>query len=338
MNLLERTWYRATPLWPIVAALLLPVSAAFGAISGLRRWAYRAGWLRAAKLPVPVIVVGNVSVGGTGKTPLAVWLARRLTARGRRPGIVSRGYRSAGEAARAVHRESKAEDVGDEPLLLKRASNAPVWIGADRVAAARALVAAHPECDVLISDDGLQHYRLARDVEIVVIDGERRFGNGLLLPAGPLRESPRRIASADAVVVHAPSTSVTGASLAQGRPVFAMQLTGATLRNLRDPHRTLEASSLAQQRAHAVAGIGNPQRFFRQLAALGLDVVPHAFPDHHLYRPEELEFGDGAPVVMTEKDGVKCEVFARDHWWVLPVEADLEPGLEDLVIHRIETP
>lgn len=333
MNLLERTWYRASPVWPIVAAALLPLAGIFALLSALRRAAYRAGLLPSVALPVPVIVVGNLSVGGTGKTPLVLWLAAALRRHGFTPGILSRGYGRQTDAPTEVNDGASAAEVGDEPLLLARASGCPVWVGADRVAAGTRLLDAHPACDVLIADDGLQHYRLARRVEIAVVDGERAHGNRLPLPAGPLREPVSRLARVDAVVVNA----AAGAALpAAGIPSFAMRLEGTRLRNLMHPATVGNLAKLRGQRVHAVAGIGNPQRFFDVLTRHGLQVMPHAFPDHHAYRPADLDFGDDAAVLMTEKDAVKCAGFARAHWWALMVEAKLTPGLDELVMERLQ--
>lgn len=335
MNLLERSWYRATPAWPVIAVALLPLSLVFGLAAGIRRYASRVGWLRVERLPIPVVVVGNLTAGGTGKTPLVLWLAQRLRERGFSPGIVSRGYRSEARGSVEVAPHSSAAEVGDEPLLLARASGCPVQIGADRVAAARQLLDTHPHCDVLIADDGLQHYRLARDVEIAVVDGRRGHGNGFLLPAGPLREPASRLATVDAVVIHTAAGEQTDRTLAAGRPVFAMQLAGDRLRNLADPAQAEDLSGFRGRRVHAIAGIGNPARFFERLAREGLEVEAHPFSDHHAYDPAELDFGDGAAVLMTEKDAVKCEGFARSNWWALPVRAELEPGLDDLVAARL---
>jgi tetraacyldisaccharide 4'-kinase len=338
MNLLERTWYRATPTWPVVALALLPVAAAFALTSWLRRFAYRSGWMSAEKLRVPVVVVGNLTVGGTGKTPLVLWLAQTLRRRGFSPGIVSRGYRGDSGRPVEVKQTATADEVGDEPLLLARASGCPVWIGADRAQSGTRLLEAHPRCDVLIADDGLQHYHLARQVEIAVVDGDRGYGNGLPLPAGPMREPMSRLAAVHAVVINAVSIGDADRKLAAGRPAFAMELAGTRLRNLADPARFGDLSELHGRPVHAVAGIGNPERFFDQLARRGLSVTPHGFPDHHAYREEDLDFGDDTTVLMTEKDAVKCERFARSHWWAVDVDARIEPGLDDLVIARLKRP
>jgi tetraacyldisaccharide 4'-kinase len=336
MNLLERTWYRETPAWRALAAVLLPLSGLFGLVSGLRRSAFRAGWLRTERLPVPVIVVGNLTVGGTGKTPLVLWLAQTLLTHRFSPGIVSRGYGSDPSRPIEVTPTSTADTVGDEPLLLARRSRCPVWIGADRAEAGRRLLATHPQCNVLIADDGLQHYRLGREIEIAVVDSSRGYGNGLPLPAGPMREPLSRLERVDAVVINASATDDADRTLAAGRPAFAMTVAGTHLCNLADPTRRGDLADLRGRPVHAVAGIGNPRRFFDQLARHGLRVKAHAFPDHHAYRSQDLDFGDDADVLMTEKDAVKCTPFARNHWWMLDVDARLEPGLDDLVIARLK--
>ncbi len=321
----ERHWYRFT--W--LSALLAPLSLGFGAAVGLRRFAYRAGWYRTERLPVPVVVVGNLVAGGTGKTPLVLWLAAALGARGFRPVIVSRGYRAPNARPCEVAVDGEPARYGDEPLLLAERSGVPVWIGRDRAAAARAAIAAHPDCDLVICDDGLQHYALARDFEIAVED-DRGYGNGLLLPAGPLREPPSR--QVDATVVNG-AAARTGA--------FAMQLEPAGFRAVRDPRRTTGADALRGKRLHAVAGIGNPARFFATLASLGLAFTPHAFPDHHAFVPGDLDFPDSDAVLMTEKDAVKCRAFPRDDLYALRVEARVDERLADLValrLHGLEAP
>ena len=315
----ERHWYRLS--W--LSALLAPLSLVFGAAVGVRRLTYRAGWRRIERLPVPVVVIGNLVAGGTGKTPLVLWLAEALRARGFRPAIVSRGYGGANEEPREVAIGGDAVRYGDEPLLLAERSGVPVWIGRDRASAARAAIAAHPDRDLVICDDGLQHYALARDFEIAVED-ERGYGNGLLLPAGPLRELPSR--QVDATVIN-------GAPARSG--AFAMRLEPAGFRRVRDPHRTAAADALLGQRLHAVAGIGNPARFFGTLASLGLAFTPHAFPDHHAFAPGDLDFPDCDAVLMTEKDAVKCRAFPRDDLYALRVEARVDERLADLVALRL---
>ena len=313
-------WYRRGAL----AWLLWPASLAFGAAVVLRRLLYRLGLLPAARAGVPVIVVGNLVAGGSGKTPLVLWLAQFLAAHGRKPGIVSRGYGGTLEGTGEAGIASDPAVVGDEPMLLARLSGCPVWVGARRAQACRALRAQHPECDVIVADDGLQHYALEREIEICVVDA-RGFGNGFLLPAGPLREPAARLRSVGAVVAH-------GAAPVKG---YAMRLEGAQLVRLDNAREVRPASAFAGQRMHAVAGIGDPERFFAQLAGFGIDVVRHAFPDHHPFGAEDLEFGDRAPVVMTEKDAVKCKRFAKPLHWVFPVRAVLDPALGDWLLAEL---
>lgn len=308
-----------------------PLAFLFLALAGLRRLAYRHRLLKVHRLPVPVIVVGNISVGGTGKTPLALWLARSLRRAGWRPGIVSRGYGGRQTGPAPVQADSDPAEVGDEPLLLAQRAGVPVWIGRRRAQAGRGLLAAHPEVNVLIADDGLQHYALARDVEIAVVDGVRRFGNGRPLPAGPLRELPWRLDTVDAVVVQGGDAEW----LRVRAPVYRMQLEPVRLRHLRDPGRTLPLEWLVGRRVQAVAGIGHPERFFDLLRSLGAEVRPHAFPDHHAYRSGDLPEGT---VVMTEKDAVKCIGLARADDWVLEVDAVVDPGLQTRILDLLVPP
>ena len=325
MERLQHHWYRLSPLH----LLLFPLSLVFRALAASRRFLYRSGILASVKLPVPVVVVGNISVGGTGKTPLTLWLAKQLIENGWHPGIVSRGYTKNGQRINTPHEVSiddAADQVGDEPLLMAQRALCPVWISRDRPAAALALLQAHPECDIILSDDGLQHYRLRRDVEIVVIDGARRFGNGMLLPAGPLREPVSRLRKVDAIV-------------ANGNPAsaheFAMSLDGSLFYNLLNPDTVLTASEFTGQRLHAIAGIGHPQRFFTHLEHLGLNTQHHAFPDHHRYTATDIAFADADAILMTEKDAVKCSAFATEKCWVLRVDAQVSPALAQLIIEKV---
>lgn len=322
MSSLERHWYRITPLH----LLLYPVSLIFRLLAALRRALYRAGLLRSSRLPVPVIVVGNISVGGTGKTPLTLALAQQLIEHGMHPLIASRGHGGDAEQPRAVTTDSDARNVGDEPLLMARRQLCPVWVGKDRAAAAQAGLNANPQCDVVLCDDGLQHYRLQRDAEIAVIDGARRFGNGLLLPAGPLREPVKRLDMVDAVVVNGGEAAASE---------YAMNLDGAQFYNLLDPARIATAAHFHVLHNHAVAGIGNPQRYFRHLESLGIAFTPHPFPDHHPYRPEDLAFADCDAILLTEKDAVKCAAFADERYWVLRVDARIDPALTAHILRKI---
>lgn len=317
---LTALWYSEhTPPW-----WLRGLEALFATLATLRRRAYRNGWFASVRLPVPVIVIGNISVGGTGKTPLTVWLAGQLQMRGLQVGVVLRGYGARAHAPRLVDAGSDAGDVGDEALLIRQRAQCLVAVGADRVAAARLLL--EQGADLVIADDGLQHLRLQRDVEIVVIDGTRGFGNGHLLPAGPLRERPGRLSSVTGIVINGGGARElaelpAGDGLPGAPTVTRMQLAGQWLQPLGGADAAVPLKEYAGQRVHAVAGIGNPRRFFAALRAAGLDVVEHPFGDHHVYRETDLMFGDALPVLMTEKDAVKCRRFAVTRCWYLPVEA-----------------
>lgn len=318
MKPIDHYWYGRHPLM----VLLLPLTGLFRAVVWLRRRAYRGGLLKVHKLSVPVIVVGNITVGGTGKTPLVAWLAGFLKEAGYVPGIVMRGY---GGKARhwpqQVRPDSDPVVVGDEAVLLARHSQCPMAVGPDRAAAAQALID-HHACTVIIADDGLQHYALARDIEILVIDGVRRFGNGMCLPAGPLREPLARLKEVDLVVTN---------GLA-GRQEYPMKMVGGVARRLNDPHSECPLTQFAGQTVHAVAGIANPLRFFTSLRNAGLRIVEHAFPDHHAFKPEDVSYADGAPVLMTEKDAVKCRRFARDNDWYVPVAAQPDPRFGERIL------
>lgn len=318
---LQAVWYggQAPSLW------LCILSSVFGFVSGLRRRLYAWGLLPRVRLPVPVIVIGNISVGGTGKTPLTIALVQALRERGFKPGVISRGYGGSAREATRVDAQSDPAVVGDEARLIFDASGVPVAVARKRADAGRLLLHGG-DLDVLVADDGLQHYALQRDIEIAVIDGERRFGNGRLLPAGPLREPVTRLASVDFRVCNG------GVAQAGEMPMTlagdsVLSLTGALQRAL---------SEFAGQRVHAVAGIGNPSRFFAKLRDAGIDVVEHTFPDHHAFVASELAFGDELPVLMTEKDAVKCAAFAHSHWWSVPVRARLPSDFFDTVAARLQ--
>lgn len=311
-------WYRrGAPAW-----LLWPASLLFAFLVFIRRTLYRVRLLKSVHPGIPVIVVGNLVAGGSGKTPLVLWIAEFLKGKGWSPAIVSRGYGARMAAPRAATIASPAAEVGDEPVLLARRSGCPVWVGPDRVRVIEALRAQHPAVDVVILDDGLQHYRLRRDLEIAVVDA-RGFGNGFLLPAGPLREPASRLRSVAAVVSH--GSSMKG---------YAMTLEGETLHRMSDARERRSVRDFAGQRVHAVAGIGHPNRFFLHLARLGATPIPHPFPDHHPFRAQDLEFGDAAPVLLTEKDAVKLRHAARPDWWVLPVTARLDPAFGDWLLEK----
>ena len=327
---LQKQWNK----WSLWHLLLLPLSLVFWFLSAMRRTLYYLHILRSIRLPVPVIVVGNISVGGTGKTPLVLWLVNYLKQQGLHPGIISRGYGGRVTKPLLVTLESDPVLAGDEPVLLAKRSGCPVWVGQNRVAVAQALLGAHPDCDVLVSDDGLQHYRLARDVEVAVVDGARRFGNGLLLPAGPLRESIRRLNGVDAVVVNRSSDNADGLLTKAGRE-YPMQLQGEVFYNLVRPEQRIEVQALQGKRLHAIAGIGNPGRFFDHLKRLGLVFSAHAFPDHYAYEAGDLCFSDADAILMTEKDAVKCARLNLENAWVLAVDADVAPVLGIKILEKI---
>ncbi len=300
----------------------------------MRRALYRAGVLRVERVPVPVVVVGNITAGGSGKTPLVASLARALAQRGFKPAIVSRGYgrREIDAKPLIVTPTSDVARVGDEPLLLARAGW-PVAVAADRAAAAREVLARTAGCDVVLCDDGLQHYALARDVEIAVVDGARGLGNGWPLPAGPLREGRSRLDSVDAIVV----LDSAGSRLRDvAVPLYAMTFEAKPLRRVGAPAIERSIADFSGERVHAVAGVGHPERFFAQLVALGFEVDPHPFADHHAFCAADIAFDDAAPVVMTEKDALKCESFAGERCWYLPIEASIDPALVERIAEKLK--
>jgi len=319
---LQHQWYEGSAS----NILLRPLSTLFLQAVKVRRAAYRFGFKQPDRLTVPVIVVGNLSVGGTGKTPLVVWLVEFLRKAGYRPGVISRGYGgSTLQGPVAVESESDPRIVGDEPLLIARRTGRPVMVFPERAVAGRSLLE-RTDCDIVISDDGLQHYALARDVEIAVIDGERRFGNGRCLPAGPLREPLERLGEVDLVVC-------------QGRPQsgeFGMTLAGDHAVNLLDQTLKKPLADFAGAKLRAIAGIGNPERFFAHLRDLDLEFEETAFPDHHPYRREDIGFGDDAPVLMTEKDAVKCRSIAGERHWYVPVDAHLPPEFGEKLLNLLK--
>lgn len=303
MSRIERLWYGKSRL----AALLLPFSVVFWLVSNVRRFAYQRGWLTQHRLDAPVIIVGNISVGGTGKTPFTLWLCRYLQQVGLRPGIVSRGYGAQITQPLLVHAGHSAHEVGDEPLLLARLSGCPVVVCPNRPAAGRFLLA-KTDCNIIVSDDGLQHYALARDLEIVLIDGLRGLGNGWLLPAGPLRETAGRLASVDLIIANSQMQL-----LADG----VMQLKAAPAQAIDGSGRILHAQPVT-----LLAGIGNPERFVKTAQAAGFEITAcRFFADHHAFSAADLTQIRG-PILMTEKDAVKCRAFATEHCFSLGVSAE----------------
>ncbi|AWC95853.1 TPA: tetraacyldisaccharide 4'-kinase [Morganella morganii subsp. morganii] len=306
--------------------LLLPLSFLYGAVSGLRRLLFRCGLKKSRRMPVPVVVVGNLTAGGNGKTPVVIWLTEQLLTRGYRPGVVSRGYGGKSDHyPLLITKDTTTAQAGDEPVLIARRTGVPVAVAPDRAAAVEAILQ-HAPVDVIITDDGLQHYALQRDMEIVVIDGERRFGNGWWLPAGPMRERAGRLKQVDAVIVN-------GGTAQPGET--AMQLVPGEAVNLSDGARK-PAADIGE--CVAMAGIGHPPRFFATLNALGVTPAQCvAFPDHQSYSPEQLSalIKPGQSLLMTEKDAVKCFAFSATDWWYLPVSAAIPAKSADLILDKV---
>ena len=339
---LTRAWLRRGPL----ACALWPLSLVFRALSGVRVALYRAGVLKSSRLPAPVVVVGNIYIGGTGKTPLTIWLVQALQQAGFRPGVVSRGYgvdtsdSADARAPRAVTPQSSPQQVGDEPLLIAQRTGVPVMVGRDRAAVGRALLAAHPEINIIVTDDGLQHYALQRDVEIVLFDA-RGAGNGWLLPAGPLREPRSR--RRDITVVNAPEiTPALAASVGGGHaPLGRMTLVGDMAEQMIDRSKRVPLANLKQPglRLAAAAGIGNPARFFNMLKAAGLSITELPLPDHHDFLDNPFTGLEADIILITEKDAVKCAqnaaLKADSRLWVVPVTARLDHELAEQIIQAI---
>jgi len=322
MKRIDAYWYSQNP----VAWLLLPVSTLYCLLAFTRRLCYRTGILKSYKLPVPIIIVGNITVGGTGKTPLLIALCELLKQQGYRPGVVSRGYGGDFHGERLVETGDQANVIGDEPFLISRRSRSPLVVGRDRVAAAQLLLD-KSDCNIILSDDGLQHYRLRRDIEIAIVDASRQFGNGFCIPSGPLRETVSRLEQVDIVVDHFSGT-------APGREYnFSLQFNDAI--NL----KTGESRSIENfigAPVHAVAGIGHPSRFFNQLRTSRVEVIEHDFPDHHQFTSSDLSFGDEFQVLMTEKDAVKCRQFSTERLWYVPVDAKLSDHFQQQLLSRVK--
>ncbi len=291
----------------------------------VRQAAYRKGLIKISFPSVPVIVVGNLTVGGTGKTPLTIGLVEIFVKAGFKPGIISRGYGGrALEWPQQVRVDSDPRSVGDEALVVVRRTLCPMVVGPNRVAAAQMLLNNH-DCDVIVSDDGLQHYALGRDLEIVVVDSHRRFGNQFCLPAGPLREPVSRLEKVDFTIYNGSSSS----------DEFTIKVEGKWAINIRDPLQKKQLIEFSGKKIHALAGIGNPQRFFDGLTGKGLNFDIREFPDHHDFKLSDIEYGDDLVVLMTEKDAVKCEAFAgRQHWYV-PAEAAVNKELGEMILKQL---
>jgi tetraacyldisaccharide 4'-kinase len=307
---------------------LLPLSLGFRAISAIRRYVYM-HYFKPEILPVPVIVVGNISVGGTGKTPFVIALVTALKRQGFFPGVITRGYKGAVSKqgqVRSVDEHSQAVDVGDEALVLARNAKCPVAVGRNRVLAAKLLLTKYPEINLIVSDDGLQHYALHRDLEIAIVDGTRKFGNGFCLPAGPLREPPKRLRTVDFVVTNGGNEAAE----------WGMQTTlGDTLHRVNSPGTQTSIFNFVGQTVHAVAGLGAPQRFFDAIEAKGISIVKHPFPDHYAFQKHDFNFKQPHPILMTEKDAVKCQGMVSDNAWFVSVQVSLPEGLIEHIIRRL---
>jgi tetraacyldisaccharide 4'-kinase len=339
---LEREWQRLGG----GALIFLPFTLVFRLVVALRRLLYRLKVLPAWRARAPVVVVGNITVGGTGKTPLVIAIVEMLKKRGWNPGVVARGYGRVPRreqdplgVVRVYPELATPEHFGDEPVLIARRAEVPVFVSPDRPAAARSLLEVHPEVDVVVSDDGLQHYALARDVEIAVVDGERLYGNGLMLPSGPLREPVTRLREVDAIVMNVGADMAAVADKAPGPDRFSMRLGGERFVAVSggDERSTEEFALVLRGRSvHAIAGIGHPQRFFDHLERLGIHARRHAFADHHPFQPADLKIPGAEVIVMTEKDAVKCAAFADARLWFLRVDAIVPTDFEEFLLARLE--
>lgn len=323
-QLILRAWQNKNAFYYLI---LIPLSWLFSFIASLRRFSYQVGLLKSHQLPVPVIIVGNINMGGSGKTPVVIWLVEQLKKEGYSPGVISRGYGVKNAQPIQVQSNHMAAEVGDEPLLIARRGDCPVWVGAKRVEAGRALLNANPECDVIICDDGLQHYRLRRNIELVVADEQTALGQKLL-PAGPLRERLSRLKTVDAVISNGPKV-ITDA--------FEMQLESETFYNLANAKQKVKTEYFKHKAVTALAGIGKPERFFGYLTGLGLDVKGLRFEDHHPFSAQDLDAIKCDALIMTEKDAVKCETFAKPHYWVLPVFARIDAALLPLILQKLDS-
>lgn len=321
MKRLDHYWYSRN----VVAWLLLPLAALYCGLVYLRRRLYAIGIFRQVKVSLPVIIVGNITVGGTGKTPFLIYLCQYLKSAGYKPGVISRGY--GGQAKRyplCVTKDVTVQQTGDEPFMIAQRTDCPVVVGPDRIADI-ALLQNEYQCDVIIADDGMQHYRLQRDAEIAVVDANRKFGNGYCLPAGPLREPVTRLKSVDMIISNGGKENQ-----------LSFQINPGKLVSLMNKSKSTSLSEFSGQTVHAVAGIGNPQRFFDLLVSHGINLITHAFPDHHVYKPSDFFFSDDLPVLMTEKDAVKCFAFKLDKSWYLPIDVELSQLARERLSQLIE--
>jgi len=309
MKRLDHYWYSVN----LISLMLLPLSGLFCLLSSVRRILFKLHFLSSYKAPLPVIVVGNITVGGTGKTPLIIELTKVLQSKGKRPGIISRGYGGKAQSwPQIVSDSTNAKLVGDEPQLIFQTTKCPVVVGPDRQQDIETLIEQF-DCDVILSDDGLQHYKMKRDIEIAVIDAKRMFGNGLCLPSGPLRERRSRLKQVDIILYNGGDDNQSAFSLqaTDCQPVDSVNL------------KPVGLNYFSGKTVHAIAGIGNPDRFFTMLENSGITVIKHAFSDHHDFNNDDLDFADNLPVLMTEKDAIKCNRYKLSNHWSVPVQVVL---------------
>lgn len=346
MRLIEKVWFHQHPAKWLLVPLLLPLSALFWLLSSLRRFSFKLGLSTSCQLSKPVIVVGNIGIGGNGKTPMVIYLVELTRSLGFTPGVISRGY--GGQAPHypyLVTNDSTTAAAGDEPVLIQQRCQVAVAVGSDRIASAELLIA--QGCDIIISDDGLQHYRLARDIELIIVDGKRLFGNGLLLPAGPLREGQWRLAKSDLVIFNGKVDNDKNSNVKKtdvndsqhGQNLLAqplqMSLVATEVCNLLTGARVNLTDFVSLHGAvNAIAGIGSPQRFFDTLTVNKLNIITQqSFVDHHNFTADDFnDFDDNIALLMTEKDAVKCRAFAKKNWWYLPVNASFSQA-EQQVLH-----
>lgn len=319
--LVDKLWYKQWVLWPLV-----PFSTLFSLIVACRRKCYQLGLMARHKPKVPVIVIGNLTVGGTGKTPLVIHIAQLLADQGLKPGILHSGYKGNLSKPTLVHSNSNPSEVGDEALLLARQSHCPVVAYSDRVKGLEFLIE-HEKIDIVLCDDGLQHYALKRHIEIAVIDGLRRFGNGYCLPAGPLREPTKRLMEVDLCITNGGTPEANE---------YAMDYQVAPLYQAINPEEKCDLSSFSGQTVHAVAGIGNPKRFFSLLEQFDIRVIAVPYPDHHAFQSKDIHFDDTLPVFMTEKDFVKCRSFVGPQHWVVPISPQVSQGFDEKLLSLVK--
>ncbi|MFT5757363.1 MAG: tetraacyldisaccharide 4'-kinase [Alteromonadaceae bacterium] len=330
MRLIEKVWFQRHPAKWLFVPLLMPLTLLFGVLTTLRRMFYKFGFFTSYRVNKPVVVVGNIGIGGNGKTPFVLYLIEQCIKQGIKPGVISRGY--GGQAPHypyLLDQTSTAVEAGDEPLLIYNRSAVPVVVGSDRIASAELLI--EQGCDVIIADDGLQHYRLIRDIELIIIDGNRRFGNGLLLPAGPLREGLWRLKSVGYVINNSGLTPLKDEITMSLHPKVIVNL-------LTNEQVLLEVFRKKNPAVNAIAGIGDPQRFFNTLTTHQFSLAKtQGFIDHHNYQLADFNgYDEDMALLMTEKDGVKCQQFAKSHWWYVPVDAQfneqqIQPLLADIM-------